>query len=132
MATTTRSPWQLKLAAGAFVGMSIAFLVGLSEGFVKRATFYPIPLVVAVVALVAAVAVLTGRLAVVASVLAIPVIMLLGAAASPSVLDRLTTPGDTLAFVGSYLQLGFEVLALVGGILAIIALSKRDQEPAVG
>jgi hypothetical protein len=122
----TRSPWQIKLTAAAFAGMSIAFLIGMTEGFVKRAAFYPIPLVVAVLALAAGAAVLTGRLAVVATSLVLPLIMLLGAAVSPSVLDRLTTPGDTIAFVGSYLQLGFELLALVGGILAVVALSRRE------
>ena len=39
--TTARRPWQLTLTAAAFAGMAAAFLVGLSEGFVKRGEFYP-------------------------------------------------------------------------------------------
>jgi hypothetical protein len=125
----TRTPWQITLTSAAFAGMAVAFLLGLTEGFVKRAAFYPIPLVVAIVAAGAAAAVLTARLAVVTTSLVLPVIMLLGAAVSPSVLDRLTNPADTLAFVGSYLQLGFEALALVAGVLAVVALNRRQAVP---
>jgi len=121
----TRSPWQLTLTVAAFAAMSAGFLLGLTEGFVKRAEFYPIPLVVACVAAIAAVAVRSGRPAVLAGALVLPVLMLLGAAVSPSVLDRLTTPGDPIAFVGSYLQIGSELLALVAGGLALAALSRR-------
>jgi hypothetical protein len=65
--------------------------------------------------------VLTGRRGVRWVAVALPAIMLLGASAAPAVGDRLTTPSDPIAFVGTWLQLSTELLALTGGVLTVVA-----------
>jgi hypothetical protein len=121
MLVWNRQPWQPKLAAVGLTGMCLAFLVGLVEGFVKRGQFYPIPLVVAGISLAVAAGLLTGRRAFLWAAVALPAIMLLGASAAPAVGNRLTTPSDPIAFVGTWLQLSTELLALTGGVLTAVA-----------
>jgi len=121
MFTWNRQPWQPKLAVAGLAGMGVAFLVGLSEGFVKRGQFYPIPLVIAAIALAVAGAVLTGRRGWLWAAVAVPAIMLLGAAANPTVGTRLTTLSDPIALIGTWLQISTELVALAGAVLTVVA-----------